>query len=131
MNILVATDGIDGKTAIAVSGLVRFSKGQCTRQRLAGDRVGARGTTGTADVCAPSWMTRGTRDTDYLNAWLAQGYAVVASDYQGLGTPEAQRTISPRGIPGVGELSWSSSGSRRGRMPRCRPRGWPPRMPRS
>jgi hypothetical protein len=32
-------------------------------------------------------MPRGARDTDYLNAWLAQGYAVVASDYQGLGTP--------------------------------------------
>jgi hypothetical protein len=47
----------------------------------------AHGTTGTADVCAPSWMPRGKRDTDYLNAWLAQGYAVVASDYQGLGTP--------------------------------------------
>ena len=23
----------------------------------------------------------------YLNTWLAQGFAIVATDYQGLGTP--------------------------------------------
>ena len=54
----------------------------------------AHGTTGVADTCAPSG--------DYVNgpvhvyqqivakaldAWLARGYAVVAPDYQGLGTP--------------------------------------------
>ena len=27
------------------------------------------------------------RDAAYLNAWLQQGYAIVATDYQGLGTP--------------------------------------------
>ena len=47
----------------------------------------AHGTTGIADVCAPSWGPRSARDTDYLYAWLAQGYAIVATDYQGLGTP--------------------------------------------
>jgi len=84
--LYTSTDGIDGKTAIAVSGAIYFPKGTAP---TGGWPViaWAHGTTGTADVCAPSWMTRGTRDTDYLNAWLAQGYAVVASDYQGLGTP--------------------------------------------
>jgi pimeloyl-ACP methyl ester carboxylesterase len=32
-------------------------------------------------------MLRSQRDTDYLNAWLAEGYVIVATDYQGLGTP--------------------------------------------
>jgi hypothetical protein len=84
--LYTSTDGIDGKSAIAVSGSIYFPKGTVP---VGGWPIvaWAHGTTGTADVCAPSWMTRGNRDTDYLNAWLAQGYAVVASDYQGLGTP--------------------------------------------
>ncbi len=45
------------------------------------------GTVGIADVCAPSWQGRSPRDVDYLNHWLEQGYAIVATDYEGLGTP--------------------------------------------
>jgi hypothetical protein len=84
--LYTSTDGIDGKTRIAVSGAIYFPKGTVP---VGGWPIvaWAHGTTGTGDVCAPSWMPRGQRDTDYLNAWLAQGYAVVASDYQGLGTP--------------------------------------------
>lgn len=63
----------------------------------------AHGTTGVADTCAPS--------SDYncgpvhayqqlaakpLNAWLACGYAVVAPDYQGLGTPGGHPYINPQ-----------------------------------
>lgn len=93
--LYTSTDGIDGRTAIAVSGAIFFPKGAVP----AGGWpivAWAHGTTGTADVCAPSWMTRGTRDTDYLNAWLAQGYAIVASDYQGLGTPGGHPWMSVR-----------------------------------
>ena len=84
--LYTSTDGIDGRTVIAVSGAIYFPKGTVP---VGGWPIiaWAHGTTGTADVCAPSWMTRGKRDTDYLNAWLAQGYAIAASDYQGLGTP--------------------------------------------
>jgi dienelactone hydrolase len=46
----------------------------------------AHGKVGTNDACAPSRNPRGERDAEYLNAWLAQGYAVVAADYIGLGT---------------------------------------------
>jgi len=46
----------------------------------------AHGTYGIADDCAPSVRPRGPRDTAYLDHWLAQGYAVVAADYPGLGT---------------------------------------------
>uniref|UniRef100_UPI004041E933 alpha/beta hydrolase family protein n=1 Tax=Acinetobacter indicus TaxID=756892 RepID=UPI004041E933 len=54
----------------------------------------AHGTTGVADTCAPSGDYVGGPVHVYqqiaakaLNAWLARGYAVVAPDYQGLGTP--------------------------------------------
>lgn len=45
------------------------------------------GTAGIADICAPSWTTHDKRDATYLNRWLIAGFAVVVSDYQGLGGP--------------------------------------------
>jgi acetyl esterase/lipase len=45
------------------------------------------GTAGIADICAPSWTTHDTRDATYLNRWLEAGFAVVVTDYQGLGGP--------------------------------------------
>jgi pimeloyl-ACP methyl ester carboxylesterase len=74
------------KTPIAVSGTLFLPKGEAP----AGGFpliAWAHGTVGIADVCAPSNNKRSDRDTKYLNHWLSQGYAVVASDYQGLGTP--------------------------------------------
>jgi dienelactone hydrolase len=47
----------------------------------------AHGTLGVADLCAPSWTGHKGRDASYINRWLQQGFAVVASDYQGLGGP--------------------------------------------
>ncbi len=44
------------------------------------------GTVGVADACAPSFRGRADRDIAYLNQWLAAGYAIVATDYEGLGT---------------------------------------------
>jgi ribonuclease BN (tRNA processing enzyme)/dienelactone hydrolase len=84
--LYTSTDGVDSRTIVPVSGAIYFPRGTAP---AGGWPViaWAHGTTGVGDVCAPSWMERGQRDTDYLNAWLAQGYAVVASDYQGLGTP--------------------------------------------
>ncbi|AIY41818.1 hypothetical protein LT85_2660 [Collimonas arenae] len=81
-----STDGDDGKTANYVSGDLQLPKGQ---PPVGGWPVIAwsHGTVGVADICAPSWTGRDSRDVDYLDAWLAQGYAVVSTDYQGLGTP--------------------------------------------
>ena len=45
----------------------------------------AHGTLGMADSCSPSWTGMNTRDLDYVDRWLENGYAVVATDYQGLG----------------------------------------------
>ncbi|NIC37082.1 alpha/beta fold hydrolase [Halomonas desiderata] len=47
----------------------------------------AHGTLGIADLCAPSWTGFRDRDAAYLDRWLEDGYAVVATDYQGLGGP--------------------------------------------
>jgi hypothetical protein len=47
----------------------------------------AHGTLGVADRCAPSWALHRPRDATYINAWLENGFAVVATDFQGLGGP--------------------------------------------
>lgn len=49
----------------------------------------AHGTQGIADRCAPSVSGpfQPARDAAYLGQFLQQGYAVVASDFQGLGSP--------------------------------------------
>jgi hypothetical protein len=47
----------------------------------------AHGTLGIADVCAPSWTGLRPRDATYINRWLKAGFAVVVTDYQGLGGP--------------------------------------------
>ncbi len=56
----------------------------------------AHGTVGVADVCAPSNNPRSERDARYLNHWLSQGYAVVASDYQGPGAPGGHPYLATR-----------------------------------
>jgi Secretory lipase len=48
----------------------------------------AHGTSGLADRCAPSRVGPALprRDRPYLANWMREGYAIVASDYAGLGT---------------------------------------------
>lgn len=84
--LFTSTDGITGKDPITVSGALFLPKGQVP---AGGWPVVAwgHGTLGVADVCAPSWKGRSLRDVRYLNTWLEQGYAVVATDYQGIGVP--------------------------------------------
>ena len=72
---------------IAVSGTVAVPKGNAPR---GGWPVitWAHGTTGIADACAPSRANvLGGYDNPLLNRWLQAGYAVVRTDYEGLGTP--------------------------------------------
>lgn len=85
----------DKKEPIAVSGSVFLPKGTAP----AGGWpliAWAHGTVGIADVCAPSTKARTERDSKYLSHWLDQGYAVVASDYQGLGTPGGHPYLATR-----------------------------------
>lgn len=81
-----STNGIDGKTPVAVSGLLFLPRGKAPKggwPLLAW----AHGTVGMADICAPSWSGFPLRSEALLNLWLARGFAIVATDYQGLGTP--------------------------------------------
>ncbi len=47
----------------------------------------AHGTTGIADVCAPSRTAGSSYVYPQFNRWLKAGYAIAQTDYQGLGTP--------------------------------------------
>src|SRR4051812_15580341 len=83
--------GVDGK-AITVSGVVSLPKGNAPKKGwpvISYDH----GTTGIADQCAPSRDATDNPAHAYtayiyplLNRWLKAGYAVVRTDYQGLGT---------------------------------------------
>jgi acetyl esterase/lipase len=93
--LYTSIDGIDGTSPMTVSGAVFFPRGTAPS---GGWPViaWAHGTVGIADVCAPSWVGRWQRDVDYLNVWLAEGYAIVATDYQGLGTPGVHPYMAAR-----------------------------------
>ncbi|UGT44967.1 prolyl oligopeptidase family serine peptidase [Nocardia yamanashiensis] len=54
------------------------------------------GTVGIGDDCAPSTAGRSQRDMNYLATWMKQGYAVVATDYIGLGTPGVHAYLDGR-----------------------------------
>lgn len=84
--------GVRGEPVV-VSGYVLLPRGQPPKGGWP-VLAWAHGTTGIADTCAPSEVFAGGPEDDYqvlmekaLDWWLARGYAVVATDYQGLGTP--------------------------------------------
>lgn len=83
--ILYASQGWNDEWVV-VSGDVMIPEGEAPD---AGWPVVAwsHGTVGVADICAPSYRGRSPRDIAYLNKWLAAGYAIVSTDYEGLGTP--------------------------------------------
>lgn len=87
--------GVHGKP-VAVSGLVSVPRGHAPRGGWPVVSF-AHGTTGIADVCAPTRATgraSGGYDSDVADAplfdsWIKDGYAVVRTDYEGLGGPGA------------------------------------------
>ncbi len=88
--VLYRSTGIKG-TAVADSGAIAIPKGKAPK---GGWPIlsWAHGTTGLADSCAPTRLTRLTDpySTDLrsqFTAYLKAGYAVAATDYEGLGTP--------------------------------------------
>ena len=84
--LYASTRGWGRRAPIATSGEIFLPKGTAPKGGWP-IIAWAHGTTGIADICAPSWTAPSPRDATYLNAWLAQGYAIVATDYEGLGTP--------------------------------------------
>jgi pimeloyl-ACP methyl ester carboxylesterase len=86
--ILYRSQRADGKVT-AVSGIVSVPKGKAPKKGWPVITY-AHGTTGIADRCAPS-RDGGNELSTYayplLNRWLKAGYAVLRTDYTGLGTP--------------------------------------------
>lgn len=89
-NQLVLYRSVDASgKSVAVSGTITLPKGKAPK---GGWPVftWAHGTTGIADVCAPSRDGSALLSSyvyPELARWLKAGYAVVRTDYQGLGTP--------------------------------------------
>lgn len=90
--VLYRSTSIAGQP-VAVSGTVAIPKGT---PPAGGWPVisWTHGTTGIADICAPSRNDSTFAPRDYVNLmnasldqWVAKGYAVVKTDYEGLGTP--------------------------------------------
>lgn len=81
-----STDGVSGSGVVTDTGAIFIPKGSPPK---GGWPVVAwtHGTVGVGDNCAPSRNPRTERDSNYLNSWLQEGYAIVATDYQGLGSP--------------------------------------------
>ena len=81
-----STEGIGGKNRSTVSGALYLPKGTPPDGGWP-LLVWSHGTVGIGDKCAPSFAGRSDRDRTYLNPWLENGFAIAASDYQGLGMP--------------------------------------------
>ena len=76
-----------------VSGYGRDAQGQGAQGRLAGRDAGGMGRSGIADACAPCDRRHaGDLRQPLLNSRLKAGYAVVRTDFEGLGTPRRTRT---------------------------------------
>lgn len=92
-----STDGVAGAGPVAVSGAVYLPKGKPPRGGWP-LIVWAHGTTGMADVSAPSWHGQFEDYKTYLQAWLDAGFAIVASDYQGLGVAGPHPYLNTRPV---------------------------------
>ena len=89
--LLYRSTSLDGGR-IAVSGSLALPKGKAPRGGWPVITY-AHGTTGAADACAPTRGYDAGKLVSYayplLRRWLKAGYAVVRTDYEGLGTPGA------------------------------------------
>lgn len=83
--LYTSTNGLDGESIVTVSGSIFLPEGEAPEGGWP-LIVWSHGTVGIADVCAPSWTGYVSFHEQYLKQWLDQGYAIAASDYQGLGT---------------------------------------------
>lgn len=88
--------GVDGKTHREDTGAVFLPKGPAPEGGWP-VVVWTHGTIGVATDCAPSLNPRSDRDKQYLNTWLSLGFAVVAPDYAGLGSPGLHHYLNARG----------------------------------
>ena len=89
-----STSGLDG-SGTEVSGMVFVPPGAAPEGGWPIVTVG-HGTTGVTDECAPSQYPDLLGAVGMVTALLERGYVVVASDYQGLGTPGPHPYLEPK-----------------------------------
>lgn len=90
-----STDGVVGSGTVPVTAALFIPKG--TPPAGGWPLIAwAHGTVGIGDDCAPSRNPRSARDRTYLDHWLGEGYAIVATDYQGLGGPGPHPYLNSR-----------------------------------
>lgn len=85
--VLYHSQAVDGRDTV-VSGLV-FAPDEPAGANTNPVVAWAHGTVGLGDACAPSRSPQDLLDRPLLSELLARGYVVVATDYEGLGTPGA------------------------------------------
>lgn len=90
--VLYTTKTLGGGKVVA-SGIVSVPRGKAPKGGWPVISY-AHGTTGVADVCAPTRIPSGTPQEPYvtyinpvIDEWIDAGYAVVRTDFAGLGTP--------------------------------------------
>ncbi len=93
--LYTSTNGLTDEGTVPVSGVLYLPRGEAPEGGWP-LMAWTHGTVGVADICAPSWNGRQQQDEDYLNRFLESGYAVVASDYQGLGTAGTHPYLATR-----------------------------------
>jgi len=131
---------------IAVSGTVDVPKGKAPKGGWKMVSF-AHGTTGAADACAPSRTAAGGPADGYIayasasyDGWLKGGYAILRTDYEGLGTAGPHPyligasegrgvvdiALAARNLLGTKLLSkdWELVATRRAATPRCSPPRW-------
>jgi len=83
--LYTSLDGLNDEDTLAVSGGLFIPPGTPPEGGWP-LLLWSHGTVGIADVCAPSWTGYVPFHQKHLQKWLEQGFAIAASDYQGLGT---------------------------------------------
>ncbi len=91
----LSTNGITGKGLVPVTEEVILPAGKAPPGGWP-IVAWAHGTVGVADHCSPSSNPWSERNRIYLSTWMKRGFAVVGTDYQGLGTPGTHAYLDTR-----------------------------------
>ncbi|KXV45798.1 signal peptide-containing protein [Gluconobacter albidus] len=91
----LSTNGITGKGLVPVTAEIILPPGPAPKDGWP-LVAWAHGTVGVDDSCAPSLNPYSDRNSTYLTTWMKRGFAIVATDYQGLGGPGTHAYLDTR-----------------------------------
>lgn len=93
--LYTSTDGLETEQPVVVSGGLFLPPGTPPEGGWP-LLLWSHGTVGIADICAPTWTGYVPFHNEHLKQWLREGYAIVTSDYQGLGTKGTHPYLATR-----------------------------------